>query len=61
MIQAANPKHHHPTSWQKLLCKKDKELFGASPASLDAIDKQDVYCPTNDEVKARMAELGNPS
>ncbi|PLW09260.1 hypothetical protein PCANC_20859 [Puccinia coronata f. sp. avenae] len=48
-------------NWQKLLCKKDKELFGASPASLDAIDKQDVYCPTNDEVKARMAELGNPS
>ncbi|PLW27203.1 hypothetical protein PCANC_26117 [Puccinia coronata f. sp. avenae] len=48
-------------AWQELLCKKDLDLFGSSPATLDAIVKADVYCPTNNEVEARLAELGNPT
>ncbi|PLW26458.1 hypothetical protein PCANC_26762 [Puccinia coronata f. sp. avenae] len=41
--------------WQQLLCNKDTDLFGNSPADLDAINTADVFCPTNEEVKLRIA------
>ncbi|PLW52724.1 hypothetical protein PCANC_16002 [Puccinia coronata f. sp. avenae] len=47
--------------WQRLLCNKDADLFGKSPADLDAINTADVFCPTNEEVELRIAAQGNRS